>query len=197
MTDRFDVLSAGSSEGGLAGAGSGVDVNAAKMIGIDIIIDCDAWLGAGFDLEALAASCARAVARQTPAPRGAQSGDVAILFTDDDKIRDLNHRFRQRDKATNVLSFPAGSDQADTGILGDIALGFETCASEAAAGPGMKAHTAHLLVHGILHLLGYDHEDDRDADEMEAMETQILAALGFKDPYANGEPLGADAEQLK
>jgi probable rRNA maturation factor len=105
---------------------------------------------------------------------------LAVLLTDDAEMRALNAQWRGQDKPTNVLSFPA----PDGFGLGDIALGHETVAREAAAqGKSLAAHTAHLLVHGFLHLLGYDHEGDGDAAEMEARERAILSVLGIADPY--------------
>ncbi|MFN7901665.1 MAG: rRNA maturation RNase YbeY [Holosporales bacterium] len=106
---------------------------------------------------------------------------VTVRYTTDAEMRDLNHRFRGKDKATNVLSFQA--HEAD--YLGDIALGLETVVQEAQEqGKTPAAHTAHLLVHGALHLLGFDHEDDADAAIMQSKEIDILKSLGYKDPYA-------------
>lgn len=110
------------------------------------------------------------------APKGA----VAIVLMDDDAIRDINHQFRGKNKPTNVLSFPSD----EKGELGDILLAYETIAREAAdQGKSMKAHTTHLLVHGTLHLLGYDHETDEQAKVMESLEISICAQLGIDNPY--------------
>lgn len=118
---------------------------------------------------------------------------ASLLFTDDAEIHVLNREWRQRDKATNVLSFPM-LDRADLlalaadgppELLGDIALAHETCAREAAekAVP-LEHHAAHLIVHGLLHLAGHDHETSpADADAMEALETKALAVMGIADPY--------------
>lgn len=108
---------------------------------------------------------------------------LMILLTDDAAVRDLNARFLGKDAATNVLSFPAAPSAAPH--LGDIALAYGVCAREAAEQRKPLAHhLQHLVVHGVLHLLGFDHLDDGEAEDMEARERVILAALGVRDPYA-------------
>jgi probable rRNA maturation factor len=108
---------------------------------------------------------------------------VTVLLTDDETVRDLNARFRGKDQPTNVLSFPA--PESARPHLGDVALAFGVCASEAAAqGKTISDHLSHLTVHGVLHLLGYDHEADDEAEIMEDMERAILNRLGVSDPYA-------------
>jgi probable rRNA maturation factor len=109
--------------------------------------------------------------------------DLTILLTDDETVRDLNDRFRHKNVATNVLSFPA--HETATGHLGDIALAYGVCAREAVEqNKPLAAHLQHLVAHGVLHLVGYDHEDEADADIMEDLERRILARLGLPDPYA-------------
>jgi len=118
---------------------------------------------------------------------------VSVLFTSDAEVHALNREWRQRDKPTNVLSFPmlAREELANLAaggppeMLGDIALAYETCAREAAEkGVSLEAHATHLVVHGLLHLAGHDHaESDEQADAMERLETTILAKLGIADPY--------------
>jgi len=118
---------------------------------------------------------------------GEGHAEVSIVLADDAQIRDLNHRWRGKDSATNVLSFPAPDSPHDKArFLGDIILAFETIEREAAdeAKP-LAHHVAHLAVHGTLHLLGYDHENDSDADAMERRERDILARIGVPDPYAS------------
>ena len=106
-----------------------------------------------------------------------------MLLTDDAAIRALNHRWRGIDKATNVLSFPAARSGGGE-FLGDIVIAFETLDRESAAeGKPLLHHLAHLALHGYLHLLGYEHETDPQADEMEALERDILSALRIADPY--------------
>lgn len=118
---------------------------------------------------------------------------ASVLFTSDAEVHTLNREWRERDKPTNVLSFPMleRAELEDLGpdgppvMLGDIALAYATCASEAAdKGVPLEAHAAHLIVHGLLHLAGHDHvESDAQAEAMEALETAILAKLGLADPY--------------
>ena len=130
--------------------------------------------------------------RRTPSPaaQGRRSGlspvdddrDLTILLADDAVIRDLNARFRGKDVATNVLSFPAAASAHPH--LGDIALAHGVCANEAAAqGKRLADHLSHLVVHGVLHLLGHDHDADAQAEAMEALERTILSRLGIADPY--------------
>lgn len=119
--------------------------------------------------------------------------EVAIRLTDDDEVHALNRDWRGKDKPTNVLSFPmhapehvgalAGFAEPEA-LLGDIVLARETCTAEAAEKDvPLEAHAAHLIIHGMLHLLGYDHEDDSAAETMEALERQAMAGLGLHDPY--------------
>jgi len=116
--------------------------------------------------------------------------EISILLTDDATIRGLNARWRGKDKATNVLSFPAVAPDrlADARALGDIVVAWETVMREAQAERKSVAdHLAHLVVHGVLHLLGRDHERDDDAEDMESLERAILSGLGVPDPYGSGE----------
>lgn len=112
---------------------------------------------------------------------------VTLLLADDAAIRELNRAWRGQDKATNVLSFPSPAlAQVPGGArqVGDIALAYDTVAREARAeGKTVTDHAVHLVVHGVLHLLGHDHHDDEEADEMERLETLALSRLGIADPY--------------
>ncbi len=113
--------------------------------------------------------------------------EVSILLTDDDAVRILNRDWRGQDKPTNVLSFPADMPAIPDGprMIGDIALARETLVREAGEQrKTLEQHLQHLVVHGVLHLFGYDHMDDADAAEMEAFEIEILAGLAVPDPYA-------------
>ncbi len=126
----------------------------------------------------------RRAARLALARGGAGAGTaLTILLTNDATLRRLNREFRRRDKPTNVLSFPAAV--GGPGYLGDIAIAFGVAAAEArAAGRSFADHAIHLAIHGVLHLLGYDHERAADAATMEGLEVAILAELGIADPYA-------------
>lgn len=146
---------------------------------IDIEIEDEAWVAAAPQAQDLVQAAAAGALRQAEFDGEA----VTILLTDDDSVRDLNARFRGKDYATNVLSFPA--PQNPEGHLGDIALAFGVCAREAAEqGKPIAHHLQHLVAHGVLHLLGYDHETDAEAEHMEGLERVILAGLGVPDPYA-------------
>lgn len=146
---------------------------------IDVEIEDEAWLKA---LPDVAAVVDRAVAAALRAA-GAPEADVAVLLTDDEGVRVMNRDFRGKDQATNVLSFPAAPTAAPH--LGDVALAYGTCAREAAAqNKALERHLSHLVAHGALHLLGWDHQSDAEAEAMESVERKILAELGMPDPYA-------------
>ena len=119
--------------------------------------------------------------------------EVSVLWTDDSQIADLNSRFRQKTGPTNILSFPAADEEPGTEaglFLGDLVLGYDTVVKEAAdSGKPVSHHVVHLFVHGLLHLAGYDHIDDDEADEMEALETSLLAEIGIPDPYLDADSI--------
>jgi len=121
-----------------------------------------------------------------PELRKRRAAEVAIVIVDTDEGRDFNQRFRHRDYATNVLSFPYERLPGDrSGLLGDLVVCAPVVAREAREqGKRTRDHYAHMTIHGVLHLLGHDHENDADAQHMEALETRILAGLGIADPYA-------------
>jgi len=124
------------------------------------------------------------------------NGEIAILLTDDEGVAALNARWRGRDGPTNVLSWPATAPALLplSPMIGDIALAYETCAREAEAeGKRFEDHVTHLVVHGALHLLGFDHDTEAGAEAMEAMERAVLARLGVADPYAGGDHGGNEA----
>ncbi len=156
----------------------------------------DPW-PADTDWTALAARAARAAVERTPHGELATTPaavEVSVRLTSDDEVQALNHQYRGKDKATNVLSFPMiqpdlldtvtqNSDDGEV-LLGDIVLAHGVCVAEAAArGVSIDEHLTHLMVHGVLHLLGYDHQADEEAEAMEAIERDALAALGLADPY--------------
>lgn len=151
---------------------------------IDIEIEDERWLDVLPDAQALVT---QGVTAALNAVEIDEQADVVVLLCDDAEMRALNKEYRSKDKATNVLSFPAPKSMQMPGMahLGDIALGFETCVREAEEqGKSLKNHVLHLSVHGALHLLGYDHIRDDEAEEMEALERDILKGLDVPDPYA-------------
>lgn len=151
-------------------------------LAIEIAVECDEW-GRRDLLDALVAESLQAVLDET-GERLREGAEVSFLFGDDARIRDLNRQFRGKDQPTNVLSFPGPEPLESALFLGDIALAFETIGCEAREqGKSLQDHSRHMIVHGFLHLLGYDHEDDAEADEMEAVEIRVLRALGVENPY--------------
>lgn len=155
------------------------------MPDIDILIEAEGWESLA-DCETLVEKAAIA-ALQAAAPEKAETAGLVVLLADDAAVQRLNSAFRGQDKPTNVLSFPAGTG-AMPGMLGDIALAYETTAREAMdEGKPFAAHLMHLVVHGVLHLLGYDHEEDDAAEAMEAREIAVLAGLGIANPYRDAE----------
>lgn len=148
------------------------------------------------DWEALASAAVEAAIAATPHGELAQIDaivEVAVRLTDDAEVQTLNRDYRHKDKPTNVLSFPmvqpdlidnlANTDDGEV-LLGDIVLAHETRIREAAEREvPVEAHATHLIVHGTLHLLGYDHMRDDEADAMESLEREIMATLGLHDPY--------------
>jgi probable rRNA maturation factor len=128
--------------------------------------------------------------------RTLEGAEVSVQLADDAQIRALNARWRGLDKPTNVLSFPASAVAkiASAPMLGDIVVAFETAEREAGEeGKTLADHATHLVAHGFLHLLGFDHQNASDADRMEALETRILATMGIADPYASTVPVDAKA----
>lgn len=141
---------------------------------VDILGDSPLWRG---HEEILAHALAAAAEAE------GKSGVVSLLLGDDVTIAALNKQWRGKDGPTNVLSFPA--PRIDPEFLGDIAMAAETIAEEANfQGKRFEHHAAHLVVHGFLHLIGYDHETPADAEKMEGRERAILASMGIEDPYA-------------
>ncbi|HEU5017398.1 MAG TPA: rRNA maturation RNase YbeY [Pseudolabrys sp.] len=146
---------------------------------VDLQVQSQAWDGEPQAENTVRAAIA-AAARACPA-----EGEVSIVLTDDAAIRTLNRDWRNLDKATNVLSFPAPKPAAAAPLLlGDIVIAYETLAREAdEEGKPLLHHLAHLAVHGFLHLMGYDHQTDSQADAMERLERDILASMNIADPY--------------
>ena len=147
---------------------------------IETIVEDAAWRDMLPDIEKLAETCYSAAAASEPSV----VGEVALLMTDNSAVRDLNARFREKDAPTNVLSFPSHTD----GFLGDIAIAREICQDEAQErGLEIRDYVAHLIVHGLMHLGGYDHQSDKDAEDMERREVEILARFGAKSPYEHDD----------
>lgn len=145
---------------------------------IDIAVMDPRWVAALGDTDAL---CAKAAGAAAAILERAQPADLSVALMDDADIQKLNAHYRGKDKPTNVLSFaPDGHNP----VMGDIALAYETCAREAEAKRiSLTDHFVHLLVHGYLHLSGYDHQTETDAGVMEALEISALARLGIANPY--------------
>jgi probable rRNA maturation factor len=149
---------------------------------IEVEVEDCAWTTALADAEKIVERAADAALDEI-APSEVDDPVVAVLLTGDDAVADLNQRFRGKAGPTNVLSFPAAPNR--DGQIGDIALAYGVCAREASdQGKTLEQHLIHLVVHGVLHLLGYDHETDSEAEAMEALERSILETLGVPDPYA-------------
>ena len=164
---------------------------------IAIFVECSAWAAALPEVAAVCRRSARAALAEAPEGAGLRRlAELSIVLADDRYARALNRGYRGKDSATNVLSFPAlapaelgrAGGRAKRGpplLLGDVVLAFETVRAEAlAARKPLAHHLAHLIVHGTLHLLGYDHARAAEAERMERRETAILARLGIPDPYA-------------
>lgn len=154
---------------------------------IALDIEADAWRDLP-DLEGLVDRTLDRACRLSA--RSVEDGaEVSVLLCDDNAIRTLNRDWRGMDKATNVLSFPAAGPAGGPRLLGDIAVAWETTRREAIdQGITVPDHLTHLLVHGLLHLVGYDHQDGAEAEAMEALESGILGDLGVADPYRDTVP---------
>jgi probable rRNA maturation factor len=158
----------------------------------DVLVVAECWQ-AESDAEAVIHRALAAATEIADADHG--EAELAVMLTDDEGIRTLNNNWRGIDKPTNVLSFPAlqpagprGPDDAPR-MLGDIAIAYQTTRKEADdEQKPFEHHLSHLAVHGYLHLIGYDHENDADAEAMEGLETEILAQLGIPDPYSDPDP---------
>ena len=169
---------------------AGIDETGQRTpVTVECLVEAGDWPDAAmlFTLAARAVEAAWALAR----PPTRSAGEVSIAFTDDAHIKELNAQWRGKNAATNVLSFPgppaSGPNVAAPGapaLLGDIIVARETLCREAEAeGKTVDDHLSHLIVHGFLHLLGHDHEDDAQAEEMESLERRILHSLAIADPY--------------
>lgn len=161
---------------------------------IDISLANKNWQAALPAIEEIAEKAVRKafeVAEKSERLKEQKRIEISLRFSDDLEVRQLNRQYRNKDKPTNVLSFPQASadirrpEAGQPFFLGDIILAYETVENEAKmAEISLESHTIHLVVHGLLHLLGYDHENDKDARLMENTETEILEMLGQSDPYS-------------
>ena len=151
---------------------------------IEVEIEDGAWTSALPDAVAVAERAGLAALDQIAPADDADEPGVVVLLTSDEAMAELSQRFRGKAGPTNVLSFPASANPENH--LGDLALAHGVCAREAdEQGKTLDQHLSHLVVHGVLHLLGYDHETDGEAEAMEALERSILESLGVPDPYAS------------
>ena len=159
---------------------------------VDVVRHAEAWRPAGVTDAMLKRSARAAFAAAPPAPYGTYA--VTIVLTDDEEMQELNRTWRGKDAPTNVLSFPLNDEVSEPGLLGDVVLAYETTLKEARDGNlALRDHVTHLVVHGLLHLLGFDHTEDEEAERMEDVERTALASLGIADPYAEaGEALPAE-----
>jgi len=153
---------------------------------IDILVEDPRWSEELHSIEAIASHALRAASAYLEGKVGIAGGfsEVSLAFVDDGKIRSLNKRYRDKDAPTNVLSFPGTEIDGFRPLLGDVVLAFETIKRESNERDiELKHHVTHLLVHGFLHLQGFDHQADSEAREMEALEIRILKGLGIANPY--------------
>src|SRR4051794_28433183 len=175
---------------------------------ISFSLEAGDWEAAVTDVEMLVEAAAHAAfeAAERPEILGKAPAEMSLVLADDALVQTLNRDYRDKDKPTNVLSFALLDDLDDTDdtlardegmpiLIGDVILAFETVQREAREqGKSIKDHLTHLVIHGVLHLLGYDHQSDPDADRMEKLETSILARLGIADPYSANPAQAAGAQ---
>ncbi len=158
---------------------------------IEILIEDTVWETSLPDTETFTIEIVKSVLDEFEPP----FGNIDILLCNDDRIHELNKLWRGHDKPTNVLSF----ESVDDDILGNIAIAHDYCQNEAnTQNKAFKDHIAHMIVHGVLHLIGFDHIEDDEAQEMEALEVEILSKLGINNPYDTneGDLIGVDDAKL-
>jgi probable rRNA maturation factor len=183
-------------------------VSTTGNLDISFSLEAGDWETAVADVEQLVETAARAAfeAAERPEILDNAPAEMSLVLADDALVQTLNRDYRDKDKPTNVLSFALldGSDDSDDALareegmpilIGDVILAFETVRREAREqGKSIENHLTHLVIHGVLHLLGYDHQSDPDADRMERLETSILARMGIADPYSANPAKSAGAE---
>jgi len=184
-----------------------------ERLEISFSLESGGWETAAADVERLTEAAARAAFEAAEKPEildGDAPVEMSLVLADDALVQTLNRDYRDKDKPTNVLSFALLDDLDDTDegaddvlareegmpiLIGDVILAFETVQREALEqGKSFEDHLTHLVIHGVLHLLGYDHQSDPDADRMERLETSILARMGIADPYSANPAKSAVAE---
>ena len=164
---------------------------ASSHLDVAVVRHDDAWRAAGVS-DAMLAGAARA-AFDAAMPSSSGTYEISILLANDAEMRTLNRTWRGKDAPTNVLSFPASDDPSEPGLLGDVAIAYETTLKEAqVTGIMFSDHVAHLVMHGALHLLGFDHINNDEAEKMEDVERRALASLGIADPYAESDERPAE-----
>ncbi|MCC7305167.1 MAG: rRNA maturation RNase YbeY [Alphaproteobacteria bacterium] len=148
-----------------------------EQVTVDIAVPCDAWPPLAPLIEKAAF---RTLQDSGYFKKNKNPVELSVVLTDNDEIRILNKKYRGKDKPTNVLSFP----QDDPALLGDVVLAYKTILEESQQqGKSFENHALHMVIHGILHLIGHDHENDRDAETMESLEISILESFGVENPY--------------
>lgn len=149
----------------------------------EIVRHGEAWAPARIDDAALRRAARAAILAASPPPGAYQ---VTLVLTDNAEMRGLNRTWRGKDTSTNVLSFPADDAMSEPAFLGDVVIAYETTRKEAREqNIALQDHLSHLVVHGVLHLLGFNHEEGEEAERMETLERTALASLGIADPYAD------------
>jgi probable rRNA maturation factor len=166
---------------------------AGPRLAVDVVRYGEAWTEAHITDAMLERAARAALAAVPTVPPG--DYEVSVVLTDDAEMQVLNRTWRSKDAPTNVLSFPADAALHGPRFLGDVVLAYETALTEARDGNlALADHVSHLIVHGMLHLLGLDHTQEDEAERMEALESKTLAALGIADPY--GEEIEAAPAEL-
>lgn len=158
------------------------DIQSELDIEIMFNFEHEAWHQVNFDLESVTELLIKSLLKDFMNDQ--YQGEISIILSHDAYLHHLNKTYRHQDKATNVLSFDYGADAFDKGILGDIFLSFETLNQEAMTQQkSFQDHYSHLIIHGLLHLLGYDHEHEEEAEEMEKLEIDYLQKMNISNPY--------------
>ncbi|MGI4851620.1 MAG: rRNA maturation RNase YbeY [Janthinobacterium lividum] len=162
------------------------NINVPSDPNVEIMLNFESehWRQVDFDVTAVTSTLVNTVLKEFVP--GSYQGEISIILSHDQHLHHLNKTYRHQDKATNVLSFDYGPNAFDKGIIGDVFVSFETLTQEAVAQQkSLQNHFSHLIIHGVLHLLGYDHEHEQDAKEMEQLEIEFLKQMNISNPYIN------------